>query len=220
MVYTMISYKKLWYHTIYDIIGDIWYHSLFHDIMCKTMISYDKLWYHSLPRSISQVYIMPVISHIWYHSMISHIRLWYHIQDCDITWPKVPDARWTREIAHCPAIPPRYIPATCNLNRLRDAGNPLSAWLGSSSLRPDSDRDSEVEAAIQLAHDHRLDEPETGMPCVFIGVGLLRLGVLLDLPERVWNIVQTLHTRTKVCIPADFADSGQVCIVCQMHTFS
>jgi hypothetical protein len=42
-----------------------------------------------------------------------------------------------------------------------------------------------VEAAIQLAHDHRLDEPETGMPCVFIGVGLLRLGVLLDLPERV-----------------------------------
>ena len=39
--------------------------------------------------------------------------------------------------------------------------------------------DSEVEAAIQLAHD--LDE--TGMPCVCIGVGLL--GVLLDLPERV-----------------------------------
>ena len=38
-----------------------------------------------------------------------------------------------------------------------------------------------VEAAIQLAHD--LDE--TGMPCVCIGVGLLRLGVLLDLPERV-----------------------------------
>jgi hypothetical protein len=44
----------------------------------------------------------------------------------------------------------------------------------------------EVEAAIQLAHD--LDE--TGMPCVCIGVGLL--GVLLD-------IVQTLHTRTKLC---------------------
>jgi hypothetical protein len=42
--------------------------------------------------------------------------------------------------------------------------------------------DSEVEAAIQLAHD--LDE--TGMPCVCgIGVGLLRLGVFLDLPERV-----------------------------------
>jgi hypothetical protein len=53
----------------------------------------------------------------------------------------------------------------------------------------------EVEAAIQLAHD--LDE--TGMPCVCIGVGLL--GVLLDLPasERVWSIVQTLHTRTKLC---------------------
>ena len=39
----------------------------------------------------------------------------------------------------------------------------------------------EVEAAIQLAHD--LDE--TGMPCVCIDVGLLRLGVLLDLPERI-----------------------------------
>ncbi len=35
---------------------------------------------------------MTVISHMWYHSMISHISLWYHIQDCDITWPKVPDA--------------------------------------------------------------------------------------------------------------------------------
>ena len=32
---------------------------------------------------------------------------------------------------------------------------------------------------------------------VCIGGGLL--GVLLDLPERIWNIVQTLHTRTKVC---------------------
>ncbi len=75
----------------------------------------------------------------------------------------------------------------------------------------------EVEAAIQLEHD--LDE--TGMPCVCISVGLL--GVLLDLPERVWNIVQTLHTRgkvCKVCMP-DFcrlAHSGQVCKVRQMHT--
>jgi hypothetical protein len=37
----------------------------------------------------------------------------------------------------------------------------------------------EVEAAIELAHN--LDE--TGMPCVCLGVILL--GVLLDLPERV-----------------------------------
>ncbi len=63
----------------------LWYHSQNHDIIVK-------LWYHSVPRSISQVYIMTVISHMWYHSVISHIRLWYHTQDCDITWPKVPDA--------------------------------------------------------------------------------------------------------------------------------
>ena len=49
--------------------------------------------------------------------------------------------------------------------------------------------ESRMKTAVktnQLAHD--LDE--TGMPCVCIGVGLL--GVLLD-------IVQTLHTRTKLC---------------------
>ncbi len=34
---------------------------------------------------------MTVISHLWYHSVISYIRLWHHTQDCDITWPKVPD---------------------------------------------------------------------------------------------------------------------------------
>ena len=88
------------------------------------------------------------------------------------------------------------------------------ASVGGSSLKANM----EVEAAIQLAHD--LDE--TGMPCMCIGVGLL--GVLLDLPERIRNIVQTLHTRTKVCkvcIPDNcrFADSGQVCIVSHMHTF-
>ncbi len=41
------------------------------------------------------------------------------------------------------------------------------ASFGGSILK--ANRDMEVEAAIQLAHD--LDE--TGMPCVFIGVGLL-----------------------------------------------
>jgi hypothetical protein len=51
----------------------------------------------------------------------------------------------------------------------------------------------EVEAAIELAHD--LDA--TGMPYVCIGVGLL--GFLLGLPNRGWNIMQTLHARDKVC---------------------
>ncbi len=39
----------------------------------------------------------------------------------------------------------------------------------------------EVEAAIELAHD--LDEK--GMPCVCLGVGLLGVLLLVDLPERV-----------------------------------
>ncbi len=64
---------------------------------------------------------------------------------------------------------------------------------------------------------------KTGMQCVCIAVGLP--GVLLDLLDRVRNIVQTLHTRGKVCkvscqIFADFAHSSQLCKVRQMHTFS
>ncbi len=72
-----------------------------------------------------------------------------------------------------------------------------------------------VEMAIQLAHDLG----ETSMPCVCIGVVLL--GVLLDLPARIWNIVLTLHTRAKVCkvCMPDFcrvAHSGQVCAWCTL----
>ena len=37
--WNMISCFVLWYHNIYDFIGDIWYHGVYYDIIHKTMIS-------------------------------------------------------------------------------------------------------------------------------------------------------------------------------------
>ncbi len=39
MIFDMISWSFLWYHTTYDIICKIWYHSILYDIICQSMIS-------------------------------------------------------------------------------------------------------------------------------------------------------------------------------------
>ncbi len=60
------------------------------DIIVKTMISQSDLAIHH--RAISQLWYHTCDITMWYHTSGGMmIRLWYHTQDCDVTWPKVPD---------------------------------------------------------------------------------------------------------------------------------
>ena len=58
IVLDMIPGLFIWYHAMYDIICNIWYHSI-------NMISYKNLWYHTC---------------LWYHSWWYDIttNIWYH----------------------------------------------------------------------------------------------------------------------------------------------
>ena len=71
IVLDMISGLFIWYHAMYDIICNIWYHSI-------NMISYKNLWYHTCLWYHSCWY--DITMNIWYHilDMISCIFLWYH----------------------------------------------------------------------------------------------------------------------------------------------